>query len=77
MEEANTSKGNRENAVGNGMFTKILSYQKIILSVILLGLTYTAFGILIGLIPQIYPEEAIRRGANSAEVLKGCFLKLN
>lgn len=34
----------------------------------LLVLAYMAFGILMGLVPQIYPEEAKRRGAVSAEV---------
>ena len=35
---------------------------------ILLTLAYMAFGILLGLTPQIYPEEAKKRGAVSAEV---------
>ena len=34
----------------------------------LLTLAYMAFGILLGLTPQIYPEEAKKRGAVSAEV---------
>lgn len=50
-----------------------LSRKQTIVLATLLALAFMAYGTLMGLIPQIYPEEAIRRGAVSAEVRRIAF----
>ena len=47
--------------------TSLSRMQTVVLAAVL-ALAYMAFGMLFGLMPQIYPEEAHRRGAVSAEV---------
>ena len=45
-----------------------LSRSQTTVMAIVLGMAYMTFGMLFGLMPQIYPEEAHRRGAVSSEV---------